>query len=109
MRAYPLQPGVPAAGHVTAGGFWHPGAIDTCTKCEVRPTLPPGNHAMRVRYHHSIEALDGWRYRMRLGTEPPEGEGWELNVDAGDAGHGLSKWADGSEHEVTYWRRRLPW
>jgi hypothetical protein len=25
---------VPATGHVTARGFWHPGAIDGCVKCE---------------------------------------------------------------------------
>ena len=33
MRAWPYRPGVPAAGHVTAGGHWHPGAINGCPKC----------------------------------------------------------------------------
>lgn len=28
-----LYPGVPAAGHVTAQGFWHPGRTDGCVKC----------------------------------------------------------------------------
>lgn len=32
-RAWPSAPGVPAAGHVTASGFWHPGKIDGCPKC----------------------------------------------------------------------------
>lgn len=28
-----MIPGVPAAGHVTSSGFWHPGRIDGCAKC----------------------------------------------------------------------------
>ena len=35
QRAWPVQPGVPAAGHVTARGYWHPGKIDGCRKCYV--------------------------------------------------------------------------
>lgn len=31
---WPIQPGVPAMGHVTANGFWHPGAINRCAKCD---------------------------------------------------------------------------
>ncbi len=34
MRAWPYVPGVPAAGHVTASGFWHPGRVEGCVKCE---------------------------------------------------------------------------
>jgi hypothetical protein len=30
--AFPLVPGVPAAGHVSRG-FWHPGPADGCPKC----------------------------------------------------------------------------
>jgi len=30
---WPWMPGVPAAGHVTSGGHWHPGAISTCARC----------------------------------------------------------------------------
>jgi hypothetical protein len=33
MTARPYMPGVPAAGHVTGQGFWHPGAIEGCVKC----------------------------------------------------------------------------
>lgn len=36
MKPYPLIPGVPAAGHVAANGFWHPGRPKGCPKC-----LPP--------------------------------------------------------------------
>jgi hypothetical protein len=32
MRAYPVWPGVPAAGHVDRGGWWHPGPVDGCPK-----------------------------------------------------------------------------
>jgi len=30
--AWPVMPGVPAAGHYS-GGFWHPGAVGGCQKC----------------------------------------------------------------------------
>ena len=30
---WPYVPGVPAAGHVTARGYWHPGNGATCPKC----------------------------------------------------------------------------
>ena len=31
------MPGVPAAGHVTSSGSWHPGRIDGCVKCPPEP------------------------------------------------------------------------
>jgi hypothetical protein len=31
---WPVRPGVPAAGHVTGGGHWHPGAAEGCGKCK---------------------------------------------------------------------------
>jgi hypothetical protein len=33
MTWWPVTPGVPAAGHVTASGFWHPGNGATCPRC----------------------------------------------------------------------------
>ena len=33
MRAWPVHPLVPAAGHVNSFGTWHPGAVSTCSKC----------------------------------------------------------------------------
>lgn len=33
MTAWPLIPGVPAAGHVARNGAWHPGPIAGCRKC----------------------------------------------------------------------------
>lgn len=38
MKARELMPGVPAAGHLTGFGFWHPGPVEGCLKC---PTLDP--------------------------------------------------------------------
>lgn len=32
--AWEVMPGVPPAGHVTGRGYWHPGRIDGCVKCE---------------------------------------------------------------------------
>jgi len=32
-RSWPVIPGVPAAGHVTSGGWWHPGRAEGCPKC----------------------------------------------------------------------------
>ena len=51
-RAWLVQPGVPAAGHVTARGWWHPGGIAGCVKC---PPVPgePDRHGNRV----AIEGL----------------------------------------------------
>ena len=34
--AWPVMAGVPAAGHFTAGGFWHPGPAEGCEKCPQR-------------------------------------------------------------------------
>jgi hypothetical protein len=36
---WPMVPGVPAAGHVTAqGGYWHPGNGATCPRCNPTPS-----------------------------------------------------------------------
>jgi hypothetical protein len=48
-RAYPVMPGVPAAGHY-AGGFWHPGSADRCTRGACAPPVvlcPHGVHPSR--------------------------------------------------------------
>lgn len=39
---YPVVPGVPSAGHVTRGGFWHPGYEDNCMKgnCHTHHFVP---------------------------------------------------------------------
>jgi hypothetical protein len=33
QKWWPSNPAVPAAGHITASGFWHPGAGHNCDKC----------------------------------------------------------------------------
>lgn len=30
---WPYKIGIPAAGHIASGGFWHPGAGETCVRC----------------------------------------------------------------------------
>lgn len=37
MKARDHIPGVPVAGHITPGGYWHPGNKDTCGKCPKEP------------------------------------------------------------------------
>jgi hypothetical protein len=45
-KAFDYIPGVPAAGHVTGGGYWHPGRSDNCVKCEPpRPRVCSCGHA----------------------------------------------------------------
>jgi hypothetical protein len=39
-HTWPAVPGVPAAGHVTGGGAWHPGRPENCGKC-YGPRLDP--------------------------------------------------------------------
>jgi len=34
QKWWPVHHGAPAAGHVTAGGFWHPGGGHNCSKCK---------------------------------------------------------------------------
>lgn len=41
-RAWPVVPGVPAAGHVTAFGSWHPGPMTTCSRCHPHTTPRKG-------------------------------------------------------------------
>ena len=47
MKPFPYIPGVPAAGHISRG-FWHPGAIDGCGKCDT-PKTGGRFHNDRVR------------------------------------------------------------
>lgn len=48
-RTFPVQPGVPAAGHVTTGGAWHPGRAEGCGKCGPPPmALEKGDRIVHV-------------------------------------------------------------
>lgn len=40
-RAWLVMPGVPAMGHVTGRGYWHPGPIKGCAKCAPPPPRRP--------------------------------------------------------------------
>lgn len=37
---WPYIPGVPAGGHVTSSGHWHPGNGATCHRCNPDPPKP---------------------------------------------------------------------
>ena len=40
------MPGVPAMGHISPRGFWHPGSPEGCVKCEAAsPEEAPGDDA----------------------------------------------------------------
>ena len=58
MTAWPYMPGAPAAGHITSGGFWHPGNIDGCPKCELTSVTHSG---------HTVNVPDSHR-RYPMGT-----------------------------------------
>lgn len=43
-----MIPGVRAAGHVSSGGFWHPGGGEDCVKCWAA-RAPEGVRAVVIR------------------------------------------------------------
>jgi hypothetical protein len=49
---WPAVPGVPAAGHVTGGGAWHPGLPAGCVKCPPK-RLDPHARPRERRYRFS--------------------------------------------------------
>jgi hypothetical protein len=58
MRGIPIVPGVPAAGHVSVTGWWHPGRADGCVKCEP-PTPPTCNGSRRSQTGRRATASEG--------------------------------------------------
>lgn len=75
---------------------------------------------------HAICWVDGWQYATvwRFAgpadpinmPDPPDGEGWEINVDRGEDGAQVTvpRWSDGSRvMQHVYWRRESkgmePW
>lgn len=74
-RSFPVHPGVPAAGHLTGGGAWHPSRAEGCVKCN-----PPSPltfrvddrivHVFRNRHGVVIGATRGaWTF-VRFDTDP---------------------------------------
>jgi hypothetical protein len=51
-RTWLAVPGVPAAGHVTGGGAWHPGKPEGCGKCPPK-RLHPRERPRERRYRFS--------------------------------------------------------
>jgi len=57
---WPYMPGVPAAGHVTARGFWHPGRPENCRKCPPPTqrrslTESPGTTLVVTRFQDTVD------------------------------------------------------
>lgn len=78
---------------ITAHSYWKP---------EERPT----DAELHLRSRHpayEYETTEGQRKSWDDADKPPEGEGWERNVDAGRDG-----WDRFDFHEESYWRRLKP-
>lgn len=86
-----------------------------------RTELFQQTEAERLRLSHQLEWDDHWQYgvvwRFAWADErhnedgPPDGKGWELNVDIHSAGfeRRTPTWSDGSiVMHVTHWRRPHP-
>lgn len=75
---------------------------------------------------HEIEWVSGFEYatvwRQAKASDPfdlmdpPDGDGWEVNIDRGERGAQVTvpRWSDGSVvHQAMYWRRESkgmePW
>jgi hypothetical protein len=71
------------------------------------PTLEPQTdkqlHARHAHPAYEYETTEGQRKAWDRADEPPEGDGWERNVDAGRDG-----WDRLDYTEESYWRRPLP-
>ena len=61
-------------------------------------------HELRAHPDFEYATTTGPRKQWDLADEPPEGEGWERNVEAGIPGEG---WERFDYHEESYWRRRI--
>lgn len=80
---------------------------DEDTPWRYQPTMFTDAMWHKIRFHPARE----WEYRTTAGPlddwpgreTPPDGAGWVLNVEAGDAGHERME-----RHEWTHWRRRTP-
>lgn len=70
MTGWPMMPGVPAAGHVTRGGWWHPGGESACPKT-------PCAEARSTR----LEVGDGVVYRPYPGGPAEDGVVTRLSAD----------------------------
>ena len=74
LKAFDYIPGVPAAGHLTRGGYWHPGPASSCHRCEP-PEYPSITcpKCKRTSYNRNDirEGYCGWCHDW---TSPPATE-----------------------------------
>jgi hypothetical protein len=62
-------------------------------------------HARRAHPAYEYATTEGQRKAFDAIDVPPDGDGWERNVDAGRPGEG---WERFDYHEESYWRRIKP-
>ena len=62
---WPYMPSVPAAGHVTARGFWHPGRPENCRKC------PPPTQRRSLMTERPGTTLVVTRFQDTVDYSPP--------------------------------------
>jgi hypothetical protein len=73
---------------------------------------PFAREAMEARLHR-IQWAPGWEYAQTSAIEgdpfdpdaPPPGEGWMLNVHAGDGGYSTSAAPGGRVMRLVHWKR----
>jgi hypothetical protein len=80
---------------IIAGEYWEPRQRPTDAELHRRSAHPA----------YEYETTEGPRKRWDDPDEPPEGDGWERNLDAGRPGEG---WDRFEYTEESYWRRLKP-
>lgn len=93
---------------------------------EAMSEMPSHDRQLSIAQLHGIEWMPDFEYatvwrqakaddRFDL-ADPPDGEGWEVNVDKGEQGAEVTvpRWSDGTVvHQKMYWRRESkgmePW
>jgi hypothetical protein len=78
---------------IIANTYWRPQERPTDAELHFRSSHPA----------YEYTTTEGQRKSWDDADEPPEGEGWERNVDSGHGG-----WDRFDFHEESYWRRLKP-
>lgn len=78
---------------IVAGSHWKPRERPTDAELHFRSSHPA----------YEYRTTEGQRKAWDDADEPPEGEGWERNIDSGRDG-----WDRFDFHEESYWRRLKP-
>lgn len=99
-RGWDYRPGVPAAGHVTPSGYWHPGALSNCGKAPCKQDEPPRRPVDRGywdRLNQPCPEAEGTRIRLlSMDNDPdPVPVGSTGTVTGGTGAQLWVKWDNG--------------